>query len=170
MTTTIINELPWVHLARSDIGIKEIVGIKHNPLVLAMWKLIRRSGIKNDETPWCAAAVGSWFERVGIASSRYESADSYLNWGVECGLVYGAVIVMTRLGGNHVGILVGMDEAGNFLVLGGNQSNEVNISNFKFGGITGRKILGCRLPDSRYLPGQALPIIKLAASLSSRES
>lgn len=52
-------EPKWLVEARRYIGEREIKGPKHNPKILQMWKDIKRGGIKDDETPWCAAFVGA---------------------------------------------------------------------------------------------------------------
>ena len=103
-------ELPWIKEARRFIGEREIKGPEHNPLIVQWWKDIKRGGIKDDETPWCAAFTGAMLEHVGIRSSRFESAKSYLEWGT--GLkepAYGCVVVFTRTGGGHVGFVIGRD-------------------------------------------------------------
>ena len=64
----------WIELARKFIGLHEVKGKEHNPEILQMWKDIKRGGIKDDETPWCAAFVGAMLERAGIKSSRFEGA------------------------------------------------------------------------------------------------
>ena len=43
---------------------------------------------------------------------------------------YGCIVVFSRAGGGHVGFLVGKDKQGNLMILGGNQSNAVNIKPF----------------------------------------
>ncbi|SUH67500.1 Uncharacterised protein [Salmonella enterica subsp. enterica serovar Oranienburg] len=64
----------WLIEARKHIGLTEIKGAKHNPEIVQFWRDIKRGGIKDDETPWCAAFVGAMLERVGIRSTRFESA------------------------------------------------------------------------------------------------
>lgn len=156
---------PWVTEARKHIGLTEIKGPKHAPEILQMWRDIKRSGIKDDETPWCAAFVGAMLERVGIKSSRFESARSYLNWGQQLTLpVPGCVAVFTRQGGGHVGFAVGRDKAGNLLILGGNQSDAVNIKAFPVARVT-----GYRWPDGLQVPSDPLATLG-AAELSVRES
>lgn len=126
-----MDELKWVAEARKHIGVKEIPGVNHHPLIVSMWKAIKRGGIKDDETPWCAAFVGFCLENVGIISSRFESAKSYMSWGQYLGEpVYGCIAVFTRDGGGHVGFCVGQTQNGDLLILGGNQGNEVNIRSF----------------------------------------
>lgn len=131
-------EQKWIALARSLIGLHEVKGEKHNPEILSMWKDIKRGGIKNDDTPWCAAFVGAMLERAGIPSIRFESAKSYLDWGIKLASpVYGCVVVFTRDGGGHVGFVVGKDPDGKLLVLGGNQGDSVNIKSFPLDRVSG---------------------------------
>lgn len=159
-------ELNWIAAARSKIGTREIKGPKHNSLIVAMWKAIRRGGIKDDETPWCAGYVGACLEEAGLVSTRFESARSYLTWGIPCPMVYGCVVVITRKGGSgyHVGFAVGRDNAGNIQVLGGNQDNMVKISAFN-----PNRIVAQRWPAPVPLELRPLPIIS-ASELSGGEA
>ncbi len=125
-------EPPWIKEARAQIGIREIKGPRHEPKILAWWRAIKRGGIQDDETPWCAAFVGGCLEAVGIVSSRFESARSYEKWGSALASpIYGCVVVFGRDGGGHVGFVVGQDSARNLMVLGGNQGDAVNIKAFQ---------------------------------------
>ena len=155
-------ELPWIKEARRFIGEREIKGPEHNPLIVQWWKDIKRGGIKDDETPWCAAFTGAMLEHVGIRSSRFESAKSYLEWGT--GLkepAYGCVVVFTRTGGGHVGFVVGRDEKGNLLVLGGNQGDAVSIAAFSVS-----RVSGYRWPSGVQFDQQPLPLGSAALSTS----
>ena len=128
----------WLAIARPLVGLHEIKGAEHSPEILGMWRAIKRSGIQSDEVPWCAAFVGACLERAGIRSSRFESAASYLKWGVRLdGPAHGCVVVFSRDGGGHVGFVVGMDKGGNLLVLGGNQGDAVTIKAFPTTRVTG---------------------------------
>lgn len=147
----------WLAEARRYLGVREIPGVNHHPLILAMWKAIKRGGIRDDETPWCAAFVGFCLENVGIVSSRFESATSYLTWGRQIDKpVHGCVVVFTREGGGHVGFLVGVDGRGDLLILGGNQGNEVNVRTFPRGRVSGyRWPLAVPLPGHDLVTGEA---------------
>ena len=160
-----MNEPKWLTEARKYLGLAEVKGPDHNPEILQMWRDIKRSGIKDDETPWCAAFVGAVLERVGIRSSRFESARSYLDWGQLLALpVPGCVVIFTRAGGGHVGFAVGRDPAGNLLVLGGNQSDAVNIKAFPVS-----RVSGYRWPAGLVVPADPLPVLG-AEQLSEREA
>lgn len=127
-----------IEIAKSLIGISEIKGAKHHPEILQFWRDIKRGGIKDDETPWCAAFVGACLERAGIKSSRFESAKSYLEWGEKLNApAVGCVVVFTRTDGGHVGFVIGQDAKGNLQVLGGNQSDQVNVRTFGRDRVTG---------------------------------
>ena len=161
-----MSELPWIERARAYIGTREIKGPKHESRILGWWKAIKRGGIKDDETPWCAAFVGGVLEECGIASSRFESARSYLEWGTALpSPVYGCVVVFTREGGGHVGFVVGKDRTGNLMVLGGNQGDAVNIKPFALG-----RVSGYRWPKGVAIQGGKLPTIASNGALSSNEA
>jgi uncharacterized protein (TIGR02594 family) len=145
----------WVEEARRHIGLTEIKGPKHNPEIVAMWKAIKRGGIKDDETPWCAAFVGACLERVGVQSTRFEGARSYVSWGEKLDKpVVGCVVVFSRDGGGHVGFVVGQDQSGNLLVLGGNQEDAVNVKSFKR-----HRVTAYRWPTGEPMPAGELPVM-----------
>lgn len=153
----------WVAEARKNLHVREIKGPQHCPEILQYWRDIKRGGIKDDETPWCAAFVGAMLERVGIQSTRFESARSYLTWGTELREpVPGCIVVFTRDGGGHVGFVVGQNENRDLLVLGGNQSDAVNIRAFPRARVT-----GFRWPAGEALPGDVrLPVTTAQKSTS----
>ncbi|EPZ6046381.1 TIGR02594 family protein [Enterobacter hormaechei] len=154
----------WLIEGRKHIGLAEIHGPKHNPEILQFWRDIKRGGIKDDETPWCAAFTGAMLERVGIRSTRFESAKSYLDWGEKLDApIYGCVVVFTRSGGGHVGFVVGKRLNGDLLVLGGNQSDAVNIRAFST-----ERVTGYRWPTGEPRTTQALPTGD--AALSTNEA
>lgn len=157
----------WLAEARKHVGLRETKGPEHTPNILQWWKDIKLGGVKDDETPWCAAYVGAMLETVGLVSTRSGWARSYLNWGHTLDdPEYGCVVVFAREGGGgHVGFVVGRDEKLRLLVLGGNQSDAVNIKSFDHS-----RILGFRWPELVKPPVPApLPVLA-AAELSTRES
>lgn len=144
----------WITEGKKYIGLTEIKGFKHAAEILQFWKDIKRGGIKDDETPWCAAYVGAMLENVGIRSSRFESAKSYLDWGTTLPKpMYGCVVVFTRDGGGHVGFVVGQKPNGDLLVLGGNQGDAVNIRAF-----SRDRVSGYRWPDGVAMDARPLPV------------
>lgn len=155
----------WIDEAKKHIGLREVVGTGNNHAIVQFWKDIKRGGIKDDSTPWCAAFVGAMLERVGIRSSRFESAKSYLAWGVLLTApVPGCIVVFAREGGGHVGFVVGQDKAGNLLVLGGNQGDAVNVKAFPLARVSGYRWPSDLVPSTDQLP------IMAAADFSSSEA
>lgn len=132
------NEPKWLVEARKHIGLHEIKGPQNAAEIVQFFSDIKRSGIKDDETPWCAAFVGAMLERTCIRSTRFESAKSYLEWGEPLQTpALGCVAVLTRDGGGHVGFVVGRAPNGDLMLLGGNQSDQVCIRAFALSRVTG---------------------------------
>lgn len=159
----------WVAKAFGYVGIREIPGSKHNPTIVGWWSKIV-APFRDDETSWCAGFTGGVLEEVGIKSSRSAAARSYLKWGVKLSApAVGAVVVFWRGSVNgwsgHVGFVVGKDQAGNLMVLGGNQGDMVSIKPF------GRdRILGYRWPAGLPLPALILPVVRSDGRLSQNEA
>ncbi|PCI86613.1 MAG: hypothetical protein COB24_08765 [Hyphomicrobiales bacterium] len=138
----------WMKIAESRLGVKEIKGKEHNPLVVGYFADVEHDEVKNDETAWCAAFVGSCLENAGIASTKALNARSYLKWGRGIDVpVVGCIVVFWRENRNswkaHVGFYKGEDED-YIYCLSGNQGNEVNVSKYPKS-----RLLGYRLPKTR---------------------
>jgi len=162
-----MTEPRWLAEARPHVGVREISGRKHNPLILRWWTLIR-APFTDDETPWCAGFVGGVLESAGLRSSRSAAARSYLQWGRALASPRPGCIVVFERGPKfgHVGFVAGADRAGNLLVLGGNQGDTVSISPFSRG-----RVLGFRWPLNEPLPDPVpLPVLTLSAALSVNEA
>lgn len=161
-----MNEPAWLVEARRHIGTKEIPGVRHEPKILQWWKAIRRGGIKTDEVPWCAAFVGACLENVGIVSSRFESARSYLQWGQPLKKpVLGCIAVFARAGGGHVGFVIADDGNGRLLICGGNQGNQVSIAPFDK-----NRVIAYRWPKAVPIPTEPLRIIGSKQLSSTNEA
>jgi uncharacterized protein (TIGR02594 family) len=156
-----MNKPLWLQIAEQYIGTEEFKGIRHNPVIVGFWKLIKRSGIKDDETPWCAAFVGGCLEQAGILSSRFEGAASYLKWGKAIPKpLLGCIAVISRPGGNHVFFVAGITPDGKRLIgLGGNQSDKVRYAVFDAAGV-----ISYRWPAGVPL-GDLLPIVNTGSFL-----
>ena len=157
-----ITKPAWMIEAEKYIGVKEIPGIKHEPKILAWWRAIRMGGIKDDETPYCAAFVGAMLEAAGHTSTRSGWAKSYLDWGLRIDKpVLGAIAVLSRSGGGgHVGFVVGLDTAGRVLLLGANQSNMVSIAPFVMS----------RVISWRYPIAASVPMFALSEAVNTEKS
>ena len=136
---------PWLTIAKSYIGIKEVKGKLHNPTIVGWLKRfalnIGRWGKNRDETPWCAVFVSHCLEAAGYASTRNARAVSYATYGKPSKFVPGAIVVLRRKrkdgpnttgsnrGGYHVAFLIELRKH-YFKVVGGNQRNSVSIASY----------------------------------------
>lgn len=138
-----MTEPKLLSIARADLGLREIPGARHNPRIVEMFAEAGFSGVKDDGTAWCAAAVGSWLKRAGIQPSGSLAARSYLDWGEAVAEpVPGCVVIFPRGKGwqGHVGIVSAV--AGDRLkVISGNQRNAVTEA-----GYSAARALGFRVP------------------------
>ena len=121
-------------IALSQYGVKEIVGDKHNPVILNYFDCIGHSWVHNDETAWCAAFVNYCLNNAGYEGTGKLNARSFL----DCGTVTdhpetGDIVVLWRGSilswKGHVGFYVN-ETASKINILGGNQSNQVKISSY----------------------------------------
>lgn len=125
----------WLTWARGEIGIKEIVGAKHNPRVIGYWDIGKVPlDVNDDEVPWCAAFASAAIESAGYRSPRTARARGF-EPGLRCTVadnVLGAIVVLSSDRGaasGHVGFLEAVSP-GKVHLLGGNQGNQVCIAPF----------------------------------------
>ncbi len=145
-------EITAYSLAQRFIGVDEVSGNSSNPLVLAMLKL-DQNWPEGDHVPWCSAFVNyvTWLLR--LPRSKSLRARSWLNVGSSISLDLASVgfdvVILKRGTGNqpgadvidapgHVGLFGGV-EGSKVLILGGNQSDSVNVSRYP-----ANRILGIR--------------------------
>lgn len=151
------SEPRWLIEARSLQGTREIPGPKHNTFISNGWgRLDKKLGLtaryNDDETPWCGLFVAHCIDASGIEFPRlYPRALAWDDWGQPCPPCVGAVATFKRGGGGHVGFLVGED-ATRFYVLGGNQSNAVNVMP-----LDKARLSKTRWPKGVAVPGRSLP-------------
>jgi uncharacterized protein (TIGR02594 family) len=131
-TESDIEGLPWMTTAINLIGTKEIPGRVHNKKILGWAKNIGgwiKNFYTNDEIPWCGLFVAHCMREADIPLeiSNPLSAREWLKFGERVKPAYGAVIVFSRKGGGHVGFYVSED-TNYYHILGGNQSNQVNVT------------------------------------------
>lgn len=143
-------------MAKAEVGTVEWAN-GNNPKVVAYFKDSGNPGVMDDETAWCAAFVGAMLKRAGIKGTGKLNARSYLDWGTPVArkdAQPGDVVVFKR--GNsswqgHVAFFV-KDRGALIDVLGGNQSNAVNIK-----GYHSAALLGIRRPPKATAKPAAPP-------------
>jgi len=113
-------------------GLKEVIGKKHNPQILAMFAEIGFDWVEDDETAWCSAALNYFCKKLGYERSGGLDARSWLKLPV--------VVIKPQLGDivvfwrksptaweGHVGLYIGED-IHNIYCLGGNQGDMLCIA------------------------------------------
>lgn len=124
----------WLKLARADLGVKEVVGAMHNPVVLGYFARAGFPGIDDDETAWCAAFCNAKLEDAGCPGSKALNARSFLTWGKEVKAPYPGCVTVFWRGSprsweGHVAFFIS-ETATHVKVLGGNQANAVTIRDY----------------------------------------
>jgi uncharacterized protein (TIGR02594 family) len=134
--------LPWFTEAKRLIGVKEDVSARSNPMLIG-WGRELRTAYSDDETPWCGLFVGHCVASQMLSETLPTNplgARQWARFGRACEPQPGAIMVFWRVsksdGRGHVGFYVAEDEGGSYHILGGNQSDAVNVA---------------RVPKSRFL-------------------
>jgi uncharacterized protein (TIGR02594 family) len=75
---------------------------------------------------WCARFMNMVLERSGFKGTGSDMARSFAGYGQRVsGPQIGAIAVMARRGGGHVGVVSGIDANGNPILVSGNHGNRV---------------------------------------------
>jgi uncharacterized protein (TIGR02594 family) len=158
--------LPWIAEAKRHIGLREVKGGKHSPVILE-WLARLKASWTDDETAWCGTFVG-WCIAATLPDEKLPAnpfgARQWLKFGVAVEPCYGAIPVFWRGSKEgwqgHVGFLVGKDAEGRLYVLGGNQGDAVSVAPFP-----ASRLLECRWPASAPLSlKKELPLMRGGAS------
>lgn len=143
----------WLTIAREYLGTSEIPGPKHNAVILA-WLARLGAWWRDDDTPWCGTFVAHCLQRAGLTLPKaWYRARAWADYGVPLEphqLAPGALLVFARQGGGHVGFYAG-ETPTHFLVLGGNQGNQVCIAR-----IPRERCIALRWPPDRPIFGAPL--------------
>lgn len=155
----------WLTVAYRYVGVREVPGPKHNPTIIR-WLEKLRAWWRDDETPWCGVFVAHCMSEADLPYPKlYMRARAWDDYGAllrRDRLAPGAILVFDRKGGGHVGFYVGED-AGFYYVLGGNQSNAVNVM----------KLGKSRLVASRWPRGEPViggPVQMKGGMISTNEA
>lgn len=130
-------DAPWMTVAMKEIGQREILGAQHNPRIIE-YHATTTLRATTDEVAWCASFVNWCLKQANIIGTNSARAASWLNWGQLTNVRGGAIAVIYNpqaanssltVSGNHVAFLV-QETSTHYLLLGGNQSNQVKISSY----------------------------------------
>lgn len=141
ITEALVNS-ELINTALSFYGLKEVPGPASSPTIskwLAKWldKAKVKASKNDDQTAWCSVFVNEIADMCGCMCSNKINARSWLDVGTEVPLEQakpGDVIILWRVSPKswegHVGFFI-RKGPGVCWILGGNQSNAVNILSFK---------------------------------------
>lgn len=166
----------WVEAGIKLLGLREGVGSKDNKTIID-WAHDEGGDIAaeytHDSIPWCALFANHILTKVGLKGTETLWALDFAGkWPAIrlAGPAVGAFAPMLRNGGGHITVVVGKDQNGNVMGLGGNQSDAVTIAPFA----PSRLNKGFWWPKSVTLPQligyNLLPIVKSNGQLSGNEA
>lgn len=164
MTTVHDTEQPpWLATMRAITGTRETPGSADNPTIMAWRDEIgnRFPPLKSysrtythDSIAWCGLTVAYVMAVNGIEPPKtFLWARDWARWGVSTKPRLGCVMVFTRGDGGHVALYEG-ETATQYIVRGGNQSDEVNTTK-----IAKSRLLAARWPAEQ--PSAAAPVSSL---------
>jgi uncharacterized protein (TIGR02594 family) len=164
-----MEEPVWMTVARGLVGTKEVPGTGNNRTILQWARALEMQKTYNaDSIPWCGLFVAYCVAEAGLEPVEAPLwARNWAKWGEETKPVFGSILVFVRDRGGHVGFAVSQD-ADTFHVLGGNQSDAVNVTR-----IAKNRLIGCRWPMKERpnsFPNQALPTVKFDGKISRNEA
>jgi uncharacterized protein (TIGR02594 family) len=86
---------------------------------------------------WCARFMNLVLQRSGHHGTGSDMASSFASYGQRVsGPQIGAIAVMGRRGGGHVGVVSGIDAEGNPILVSGNNGNRVREASYPRGRIS----------------------------------
>jgi len=154
----------WIVEAEKFIGLKEITGKNDHPLLNEGWVSFGLRWLFGQ--PWCGLFVAHCLKESNqFVPKLFYRAKTFLDYGEKIDApCYGCIVVFERVGGGHVGFVVGKDTKGRLMVLGGNQNNQVSIAPFDMA-----RVSGYRVPFG-YVPSRSLLTIGTNEKSSSNEA
>jgi uncharacterized protein (TIGR02594 family) len=166
----------WLEAGIKLINVKEKPGAGNNPEIIDWAKEEGGDIAKSytaDSVPWCSLFANHILTKVGLKGTETLWA---LDWAGKwpsvklAGPAVGAFAPMKRTGGGHIICIVGKDQHGNVMGLGGNQSDQVSIVPFP----VSRLNQGYWWPKDVPLPAnigiKSLPLVKSDGRVSSNEA
>ncbi len=149
-------------------GIHEVEGDGNNPEILSWAEELEISWYRSDSTAWCGLFMGIVAKRAGhpFNPNKLLSALAWADYGTKTfSAELGDVLVFKRTGGGHVGLYVGED-AEAYHVLGGNQSDQVDIAR-----VAKSRLFAVRVPDYKETPSNVRRItLASSGALSQNEA
>lgn len=179
LTTIIHTEISrplWLEAGIKLLGVHEGLGSKDNQEIID-WAKDEGGEIakefNHDSIPWCALFANHILTKVGLKGTETLWALDFAgNWPCIrlAAPAVGAFAPMKRSGGGHIMVIVGKDQHGNIMGLGGNQSDAVTIAPFA----VSRLNQGFYWPKGPSLPQvigfNSLPLVNSNGKVSTNET
>lgn len=167
-----MTEPRHMQIARSLIGTREVPGSGNSSTIMGWAKRLGTKALgmayNADSVPWCGVFVAHCLREAGLPTAPIAvRAKAWATWEANLGpsvLSPGAVLVFEREGGGHVGFYVGED-ATHYHVLGGNQSDMVNIMRLAKG-----RCIARRWPRGVPVLGKPVHLTASGAPVSRNEA
>lgn len=157
-------------LALDLYGTVETAGTANSATIMGWRDELRAGGVNidgytADSVPWCGLFIAYVMHKVG--RQVVDGPLWALNWGKfgEDGgqPELGDVLTFKRPSGGHVAFYIAEDREGHYHILGGNQSDRVNIMR-----IAKSRMVACRQPPYQNKPVSVRPRIVSATGVISR--
>lgn len=165
----------WLQSGLAFVGTKEFAGSRDNQTIIDWAKAEGGDVAKeytHDSIPWCALFANHCLTLAGLPGTHSLWALDFAgNWpSIKLdGPAVGAFAPMVRNGGGHIIQIVGRAKNGNYMGLGGNQSDQVSVVEFA----PSRLNKGFWWPAGVPLPAligfDHLPIVNSNGAISSSE-
>lgn len=145
------DSTPWVTFFKEHDGESCPTGAPPTAFIEMIFKHTDYGPLNGITPPACAAGMCAALETNGYKSTHDASAISYKDYGTECEMKFGAILVLQHAsGGHHVTTFDSWKDKGNFVALcrGSNQDHKVQLEAFDLSGnVNGHNsVIACRWP------------------------
>ncbi len=166
----------WLEAGLKLIGTHEGPGSKDNPVIID-WAKEEGGDIAaeytHDSIPWCALFADHCLTKAGLKGpGTLWALDFAGKWpSIKLnGPAVGAFAPMLRSGGGHIIQVVGRDQYGHIMGLGGNQSDAVNIEPFPLSRLNKGFWWPASVSPPKLIGVNHLPVVKSDGKISVKES
>ena len=128
-----MNSAEILAQAKKYVGQAEVPGPKSNSWIKDLWMNLKGGkwfwttyGEDDSKLPWCGAFCAKVLADLGLGyPAKYASALAWATHGTKSMIpTLGAIAVLTRSGGGHVGFVSGVTSDGKYVrLVGGNQGD-----------------------------------------------
>lgn len=117
------HRVEHAHLAIANVGLTP-----HPSALVAMARRYIGTNPTGRARLWCARFLNFVLKRAGYEGTGSDAARSFADYGHRISKPrYGAIAVLRRKGGGHVGIITGIDRHGDLILLSGNHGKSVGV-------------------------------------------